>query len=478
MMGIYSIKDFIQSYVKAIATILNVGVVVVDKNLVRIADANIDSDLVGKIITNSEFYREIIESGCANTMNKSNNSTCKIFEFNDDCADITDIAYPIFYKGKVEGVIGLIAFADKARQNLLQHREQCDNFFKHMSELLESKLATETRNSELEEKLDSVLNLNKIQQNQSQFMGVDPKIVDLLGLVRKVCNSDSTILITGESGTGKDVLAKTLHQMSNRSSKMMISLNCGAIPEHLIESELFGYEGGAFTGANKHGQMGKFELANNSTLLLDEIGEMPLSAQTRLLRVLQERVVQRIGGKRDIPINVRVICATNQNLEKLVEEKMFRLDLFYRINVIPINIPPLRARNPDILFFIEQFLNIFNAELKKEIKLNNSAVKQALINYCWPGNVRELRNIIEYLVNIKSYGEVQIIDLPAHIISGHLNTVCQNYSLKALMAQQERRILESMLANAPTTFDKKALAGRLRISLSSLYRKMEQHELE
>lgn len=477
-MSIFLIKDFIQSYVKAIAAIVNVGVTVVDKNLVRIGGTNLYSEQLGKTINHASFYREIIATGKPGMMTKSSHSACQYCDFTDDCSELADLAYPIFYEGKVEGVIGLVAFSESAKQHLLANKTQFENFLQHMTALLESKLLTEQRNAELEAQLDTVLSMTKIQQNQSRFIGVDPKIISLLEFAERVCNSDSTILITGESGTGKDVLAKTIHEMSNRSDRMMVSVNCGAIPENLIESELFGYEGGAFTGANKQGLMGKFELANNSTLLLDEIGEMPLSAQTKLLRVLQERVIQRIGGSRDIAINVRVICATNQDLMKLVEEKKFRLDLFYRINVIPFSIPPLRERNPDILLFISTFLQKFNSELKKEIKLSDDEVKQALIRYCWPGNVRELKNIIEYLVNIKQFGEIQLVDLPAHIITNHLSDICQNYSLKALVAEQERHILHSMLINAPTTQDKKILANRLGISLSSLYRKMMQYKLE
>ncbi|WP_392566220.1 sigma 54-interacting transcriptional regulator [Utexia brackfieldae] len=473
------IQDFIQSYVDAISAILNVGVTVVDKDLVRIGGTNLYSEQIGKVINHGAFYRKVIETGQPGIMTKSqHNVLCAQCAFCQECTELADIAYPIFYENEVAGVIGLIAFSEESKHNLLANNTNFEIFLKHMSSLLESKLLTLKQNIQLGEQLDEVMAITRQQQDLPRFIGHDPCIEAMMSLVNRVCDSASTILITGESGTGKDVLAKTIHRRSHRAKHMMVSVNCGAIAESLIESELFGYEAGAFTGASKQGHMGKFELANGGTLFLDEIGEMSLSAQTKLLRVLQERVIQRIGGKKDIPVDVRVICATNQNLLKLVEEKKFRMDLFYRINVIPVTIPPLRERKSDIPLLISQFLAYFNQALKKSITLQDEKVLQTLIAYDWPGNVRELKNMVEYLVNIKEQGAVHLSDLPAHLVSKNFIELGTDLSLKDLMLEQERQLLKVMLVDAPTTEDKRQLAQKLGISLSSLYRKMAQYHLD
>ncbi|GKX62334.1 (S)-limonene 6-monooxygenase [Pragia fontium] len=473
------IQDFIQSYVNAIAVILNVGVTVVDKDLVRIGGTSPYSDQIGQTINHASFYKKIISTGNPGIMCKSlDDQLCSQCNFYDECPELADIAYPIRYEDEVVGVIGIIAFSEQAKHKLIENDSNYKNFLMHMSMLLESKLLTLRQNHELEEKLDGVMSIARQEINNSHFVGQDSKIINMLNLAGRVCNSDSTILVTGESGTGKDVLAKVIHGMSTRADKMMISINCGAIPESLIESELFGYVAGAFTGANKKGQIGKFELANNSTLFLDEIGEMSLSAQTKLLRVLQEKVVFRIGSDIGIPVNVRVICATNQNLLTLVAENKFRMDLYYRINVLPFEIPPLRERLQDITVLSQVFLNDFNDKLRKNITLAKQEVIDIFTGYSWPGNVRELKNIIEYLVNIKDGGDIELEDLPSHFISSRLLQESENASLKSLLLAQEKQILKNLLVSAPTLPDKKDLAERLGISLSSLYRKMGQYDLQ
>ena len=212
---------------------------------------------------------------------------------------------------------------------------------------------------------------------------------ETIKLSQKISTSDLTVLILGESGTGKELFAQSIHNNSLRSKQPFIAVNCAAMPENLLESELFGYESGAFTGALKEGKQGLFEQANNGTIFLDEIGDMPLYLQTKLLRVLQERQVTRIGANKVIDINIRVIAATNKNLLQLVEEDKFRGDLYYRLNVLPLNIPPLRKRKEDIVDLLIHFIN-------REIEIEDSA-KYALVNYDWPGNVRELQNLASYL---------------------------------------------------------------------------------
>ncbi|QXM06442.1 sigma-54 interaction domain-containing protein [Crassaminicella indica] len=232
------------------------------------------------------------------------------------------------------------------------------------------------------------------------IIGKSPQMKNIIQQSKEIANSPSTVLITGESGSGKELLAQAIHNESDRKNGPFIAVNCGAIPKNLIESELLGYEEGAFTGAKKGGRAGKFELADGGTIFLDEIGEMPIAMQVTLLRVLQEGYITRIGGKKHIPINVRIIAATNKDLKKEIKKGMFREDLFYRLSVIPLKVPPLKDRFGDIPILIDYFLNIKSNKLKKEIPTISKDLYQKMISYCWPGNVRELENCVENIVNL------------------------------------------------------------------------------
>ncbi|NMM62836.1 sigma 54-interacting transcriptional regulator [Clostridium sp. P21] len=236
---------------------------------------------------------------------------------------------------------------------------------------------------------------------------------ECINLARKIASSDLTALIIGESGTGKELLAQSIHNASPRAKQPFVAINCAALPENLLESELFGYEGGAFTGALKEGKIGLFEQANNGTIFLDEIGDMPLSLQARILRVLQERQVMRIGSQSVIDINVRVISATNRKLMEMVQQGKFREDLFYRLNVLPINIPPLRERKDDIISIMEGFIT------KKKLEISDE-VKNVLLNYRWPGNVRELQNVSAY-IELMSDITVKLENLPFYILNRNMD---------------------------------------------------------
>ncbi|MEN6468447.1 MAG: sigma-54 dependent transcriptional regulator [Smithella sp.] len=252
------------------------------------------------------------------------------------------------------------------------------------------------------------------RQNFNKIIGYSDCMKKVFDTIDKVSNSDSTVLITGESGTGKELVARQIHFKSDRRNQPLIPVNCGAIPEDLLESELFGHEKGAFTGAIRD-RKGRFELAQGGTIFLDEIGDMSPSLQVKVLRVIQEKQFERIGGVKTIDVDVRIITATNQNLEKAVADKQFREDLFYRINVIPINLPPLRERGSDISILANHFLMHFNQLKKKNIERITPDTVSHLMRYNWPGNVRELQNLIEMLVVMKDEGEISIDDLPAKI---------------------------------------------------------------
>lgn len=243
------------------------------------------------------------------------------------------------------------------------------------------------------------------------IIGNGQKIQEIFEMVEKIADTDSTILLVGESGTGKELIAKAIHYNSSRRNRSLVAVNCGAIPEELLESELFGHEKGAFTNAMKT-RIGRFELAHEGTIFLDEISNMSPKLQAKLLRVLQEYEFERVGGTKHIKIDVRVVSATNQNLRKKVEGGTFREDLFYRLNVIPIHIPPLRERVSDIPSLVNHFLKRFNSLKKRNIEGITPAAMECLIRYDWPGNVRELENLMERVIILKGEGMITVEDLP------------------------------------------------------------------
>ena len=299
-------------------------------------------------------------------------------------------------------------------------------------------------------------------------------------LASKVAIYDSTVLIHGESGTGKEVLAKFIHAQSPRKEEAFIKVNCAAIPKDLFESELFGYEEGAFTGAGKEGKPGMFELANDGTILLDEVGELPLPVQSKLLRVIQEREVYRIGGKTPVNLNVRILAATNRDLKQEVKDGNFREDLFFRLNVIPIMIPPLKERREDIPELLIHFLEKLNRKYKRTVTISTKAT-EALTSHSWPGNVRELENLIEYLFIMTNKEEVQIEDLPTKILSRRLmnfTEVADNGEtpkLTYLIELYEKYIIKETIENF-TSLRKASKA--LGVHPSTLCRKLQKYEIE
>lgn len=238
----------------------------------------------------------------------------------------------------------------------------------------------------------------KLQEQQQEpldgIIACDPGMMKICRTIEKLAPSDVTCTLTGESGTGKEVLARALHHLSTRSKGRMVAINCAAVPENLMESELFGYEKGAFTGANKR-TLGKVETASGGTLFLDEIGDMPLALQAKLLRFLQERIIERVGGREEIPVDVRVVCATNKNLQKMVQEETFREDLFYRICEMEIHIPPLRERHGDKLLLARHFLRKFIEQSPQQVTGFSSEAVDAIEAYDWPGNIREMENRVK-----------------------------------------------------------------------------------
>lgn len=312
------------------------------------------------------------------------------------------------------------------------------------------------------------------------IIGSSPQTIHLQEEIEKVAKSTSTVLITGESGTGKEMVAKAIWKASDRRDKPFIAINCGAIPEPLLESELFGYVKGAFTGADPNGRMGKFELANKGVIFLDEIGDMPLYLQVKLLRVLQERRIIRIGSNQVIPIDVRIIAATNKDLREMIEKKQFREDLYYRLNVIPLWISPLRERREDIVDLVRFFAGRYAGLFGKQVTSITGDVMEQLRSYPWYGNVRELENSIEFMVNMME--EDGILDwktLPQDILNyadgaETERTVSKEAGKRILRLKEleEKEIRKALDLFGADTDGKKQAAKALGISLATLYRKL------
>jgi PAS domain S-box-containing protein len=289
---------------------------------------------------------------------------------------------------------------------------------------------------------------------------------------------NSTVLITGESGTGKEMFAKAIHYASARAKGPFITVNCGAIPENLLESELFGYEKGAFTGAGDKGKLGKFELANGGTIFLDEIGDMPLHLQVKILHVLQNMRFERVGGNKVIIVDVRVIAATNKDLEDMIREGTFREDLYYRLSVIPLTVPPLRGRRSDIRLLMHHFLNKYNTFMNKKITGFTDEVEYLYENYDWPGNVRELENAVEYGANMAFGDKIGIDAVPGRLLKNDENSIQIEESDLPLNEQvkfYEKEILTRKLKKYGNSGSAKDLAAKeLGLSRATLYRKLSE----
>ncbi|MDQ6988062.1 MAG: sigma-54 dependent transcriptional regulator, partial [Mariprofundaceae bacterium] len=265
----------------------------------------------------------------------------------------------------------------------------------------------------------------KANQASHTLIGQSSAIVKIRDMVNLLSDSDSTVLITGESGTGKEVLARMLHNAGTRAKKPMVSMNCGAIPEELLESELFGHVKGAFTGAIK-ARSGRFEVANGGIIFLDEIGDMSPNLQVKLLRVLQERKFEPVGSTQSLNVDVRVIAATHRDLELEISHNRFREDLYYRLNIIPIELPPLRDREDDVLLIAEHFIAHFNELKQASIEGFSDEAKQIMLHYRWPGNVRELQNLVERIATLKRSGIVEPVDLPSRML-GEAERIRQSF---------------------------------------------------
>ncbi len=575
------IKEAVKEIIDAIHSVIQVDVTVIDNEYNRIAATGQYVDQIGlKVAENSVFYNALKTGQDFIVETPREDKVCLDCKNLDTCQEFAEVCCPIFIGTEVIGIIGLVAFDDFQRNEILNNKLNLLEFLRKMAELISSKIL-ENRNKEIlisqskqievlfdyidfavislskdgriirfnnkakdffnlkqgmtlcefdfqlceldllsktnySGTIDQMINsrLQRYSYNTKPIIidGQVEKIVmtiskeqDLIDVMNDIVNirqvitfddiigeselslslkesakksslSSSTVLIQGESGTGKELFARAIHNESKRRNMPFVAVNCAAIPENLIESELFGYEEGAFTGAIKGGKPGKFEIADKGTIFLDEIGDMPIHLQTKLLRVLQEREVERIGGKYVTSIDVKVIAATHQNLEELVDNKGFREDLYYRLNVIPLTLIPLREKTEDISLLANFFLRRYNDKLNKKIRGYDFAVISIFESYHWKGNIREMENTIEYAVNMCKSELITLENIPSRI----LECTEKKESLGSIKTLRELEIIEITKALKRFSRDKegiKMITDNLGISRATLYRKIKEYKL-
>lgn len=331
------------------------------------------------------------------------------------------------------------------------------------------------------EKLVYKINTRALKYTFDDILGESNAIRRAKNQALLTARGNSTVLIMGESGTGKEMFAKAIHYASPRAKQPFVSVNCGAIPENLLESELFGYEKGAFTGASEKGKIGKFEMASGGTIFLDEIGDMPLHLQVKILHVLQNMRYERVGGNKTVIVDVRVIAATNKDLEAMIREGTFREDLYYRLSVIPMNIPPLRERKEDIRLLMNHFLEKYKTFMNRKITGFDKDAEQAYLNYDWPGNVRELENAVEYGTNM-AFGDVIGLDaLPARLLKREAHPITigeMDLPLTEQIRHYEREIIQNKLNKHRNDSNMKdVVAKELGLSRATLYRKLAELDI-
>ncbi|WP_042464101.1 sigma-54 interaction domain-containing protein [Neobacillus dielmonensis] len=386
--------------------------------------------------------------------------------------------FPIFENGELVGAIGSVMFRNPEEWRM--YKTKIQSLVEELN-YYQAKVQRDLRS----------------KYTFKDLIGSSPAFLAVKKLAERVSGSNSSVLLNGESGTGKELFAHAIHNSSVRAAFPFVAINCSSIPEHLLESELFGYEDGAFTGAKKGGKKGQFEIANEGTLFLDEIGDMPLSMQSKLLRVLQEKELHRVGGHKPIPVDVRIIAATHRDLEQLVEEGKFRQDLYYRLNVIKIDIPPLRERNEDIPDIAKALLNKLEPKFYRHGLEISNEVKERLMQHSWPGNVRELENVLERSINVLDGKTIQLVHLPLYLRDQETKSKEENdgqsftrslstpfrssipltvQPLKETLAQAEKQAIQKALTM--TNGNKIEAAKLLKVGKTSFYDKCRAYRIQ
>jgi transcriptional regulator with PAS, ATPase and Fis domain len=463
MISLELYKSAIEKVVTGISDILNVDAAVIDERGLLVVSTERYLKQKGEAVhvPSIEF---VLAQGQYLVDRPGSMEMCKGCRFLDSCPAKVELLSAIKVANQPIGVVSLTSFTKEGQNRLSKQTDKYQQILTDVSEMI-----TRIIQSHVTRQLDSQDDAMEL----SPIVGNSPAIRQLKEVAARIRNSSSTVLITGETGTGKGHLAKAIHDASKRAYYPFVAINCASIPENLFESELFGYEDGAFTGARKGGKPGRFELADRGTLFLDEIGDMPLSLQAKLLRVLQDKVVERIGGTRSIPVNARIIAATNQNLEELVEKKAFRADLYYRLNVIPVHVPSLAERKEDIELLALSFMKKYGEQTGRTFfGLSREAV-DLLMHVHWPGNVRELENAIEYAMNMEQDTVITADSLPPRLRACYA-PVHSGPAIKTRIADVQAEVIRASLQKHGSDLKgKQQVARELGIGIRTLYRKLK-----
>lgn len=414
------------------------------------------------------FFQKLYEHPITFVHKPGHMNMCHGCHFQKSCPSTAEIIQNMIQNERHYGYLSFVSFSNDKQQKLLDQQKDFIYWMEKLKEIITDIIH--------EMNYSSAKVGTKLKQTE-YILGNSYTLQNIKEILKNMKSSTSSIVITGETGTGKSLMAKLIHEQSMFQRGDFIEINCASIPESLFESELFGYEEGAFTGARKKGKPGYFEMADRGTLFLDEIADLPLHLQPKLLKVLQDGVVQRIGGTLPKKVNVRIIAASNQPLEKLIGSKQFRSDLYYRLNVIPIHLPPLRERKEDLKKLVPFLIEKLQSRTGKFIQTHTGGFLERLKQYPWPGNIRELENVLEYSMNMEKSGQLTESSLPV-FLQDHLDLLHSSPKQHGALQEAEKESIIQKLDYYGYDYEgKKQAAAALGVSVRTLYRKMDKFEI-